>query len=127
MNVTENARARELAGLDRLEGELRALLGVLDTPGASAEAVATATESWARVEFDPNRFLEAFRGAEVVEVARAREALSRLNDLDALVRDACRRGLNDTADAIEKTRALRAQLSVMNDGGDDGELLDFTH
>lgn len=113
--------------LDEFETRLSALLGVVDDPRSDAEAVEHAAEAAAR-PFEAVRFVNSFAGAPEDERAEVRARLVRLADLSAMLREATARAMSRTADSLERTRALKAQIeSVDTVDETSGLSLDCTH
>lgn len=110
--------------LELLERSMTTLLDALESPSSTAESIGWAVSSYDAIRFDPAPFAAAFQKAPADELARARSRLSRLVDLEALLRDECVRALTRTSRAIEQVRVVRAQLDALAPTEETGTSLD---
>ena len=92
----------------------RALAGAAAGRGVP-DGLARATEALSNQAFDAQTFVAHFEGADAGEVANVKLRLTRLMDLDAIARAACRSELGKTAAAMDRVQHLRTQRDVVTE------------
>jgi hypothetical protein len=119
-------RAALLRELDAFERKLRTLISMIEGPVTDLDGLARATEALSNQAFDAQTFVAHFEGADAGEVANVKLRLTRLMDLDAIARAACRSELGKTAAAMDRVQHLRTQLDTLRSVEQAGETLDYT-
>lgn len=118
-------RARALVELSALERSMRTLLSMVEARATDLDGLRRAAEALETSRVDPLEVVERFRGAAPVEIAMLKRRLTRIADLDAVLRATCHSEMATTAVAIDRLRTLRVKLAALAPIESVGDALDF--
>ena len=117
-------RKAVFAQLEDLERGLRSVLTSLEAKTTASEAIDQAITALVDLPFDAQATIRAFQDGPESELALAKTKLTRVADLDAVVRSECARLLAATAYAIERARVLGSGLDGISGEDSTGDSVD---